>query len=630
MRIIDSLKIAALAVSIYSVHAEPSHGVSVYGIQNIKLKKEDPFPYVNPSAPKGGTLHLGYPAAFSKLNPYSLKGISAPGTDLVFETACIGSAAENEPGTAYGHIVETIDIADDHLSMTYKIRDEAAFSDGKPITSADFVFSFNLMKNDPEYHPQYKQYFADIKNCVAVDTKTVRFDYAQYNQELPLITGDLPILPEHIYGAEGKVFGKDFDLVAVGSGPYIVETYEFQKFITYKRNPDWWAKDLPKSRGTNNFDRITYNCYLDSTPMKEAIKGGDTDVEMVMISKDWATDYHGPFVQKNYLLRWEVPHSRPQGMQGSAFNLRKEKFQSLKTRYALALVFNFDWYNKNLFYGQYQRCNNYFANSPDLTDTKPPEGRIKEMLLDLRGRFGSEHVPKAALYKELKAPGEGVAPDIALKQAELLLGSVGWELNEDGYRYRDGEKFTIKYLIRDQSWNRIIEPYSRRLQQLGIDVEIDLVQTAEYKERLMNYNFDMVTVVYGHSPSPGNEMLNYWSSEAADTPLSSNIPGIKNPAVDELLSKAVKAKTREELAFHIKALDKILTHNVYLVPNWGLTFDRALVWNKFSAPEKHCTMRYIDSVIRDFWWFNDEKAATLEKARAEGKSLPPVSWEERH
>lgn len=613
--------VAAALVPMAGARAEPAHGISLYGVAGLRLAPDAPWPYVNPAAPKGGALVMRA-QTFTKLNPYSLKGIAAPLLDLVFESATQSSYADNEPSSTYGHLVESIDLADDHLSMVYRIRPEAAFSDGTPVTADDFVFSFELMRNDPEFHPLYKQYFADLKACVRVDARTVRYAFARVNQELPLITGELPVLPKHVYGAPGKVFGRDFDTVAVGSGPYVVERCEFGRFITVRRNPTWWARDLPRSRGCYNFDTITAKVYLEDVAMKEAFKGGEFDVYMVNSAKDWALDFHGPFVQRNYILRREYAQSRPVSMQGYVFNLRRPLFQSLKTRHALAMVFDFPWCNTNLFFGQYTRTRCFFENSPDLTDVQPPAGELLAYLQDLRRRHGALAVPKPALEQPLAAPGHGQSVEENLHQAEALLESVGWRKGPDGIRVRDGRRLAFELLIDNPTWQRISEPYQQWLRKLGAELTITYLQDAEYEKRVRAFDYDLLLMIYGHSRSPGNELLGYFGSASADTEGSANLMGLKNPAVDEILDRLVQARSRADLAFQVQALDKILSGSALVVPHWHLNYDRALCWNKFGLPATYCSQRYFESVVRDYGWFDAERERRLKAAMAAQQPLP--------
>jgi len=378
--------ICGLLLFAQPVIATPKHGLSLYGPQDLKYNPDQPYDHANPNAPKGGNLVLADFGAFTKLNPASLKGVTAPGVGiLVFQNAMDSSADDKEPFSQYGNLVEKAEVADDHLSLTYHLYKQSKFSDGHPLTADDFVFSFNLIK-EPQYHPIFKEYFKDIKSIEKIDAHTVRYNFAIHNQELPLITGQMFIFPKHIYGAEGKSFGADFDDMAVGSGPYTVEKYEYGKYITYKRNPNWWGKDIAVNKGRYNFDRVTYKIYLDPVAQREAFKGGEFDMQLVNSSRDWALDYKGDFVKKGYYLRTEFPHTRIAGMQGFAMNMRNEIFKSRKVRAALAMVFDFEWSNKNLFYGQYTRNDCYFDNNPEVKPKGVATGKVKTLLESLRAK----------------------------------------------------------------------------------------------------------------------------------------------------------------------------------------------------------------------------------------------------
>jgi len=611
---------AALPAAV--ARAEPAYALGLYGPADVKRGPAEPFPYVNPAAPKGGRLNLRAQAPFTKLNPFSLKGVPAPLLDLVFESAGISSGADDEPFTVYGHLAESFDLAPDRRSLTLRIHPAARFGDGQPVTAADFVFSFEIMR-DPEYNPMARQYYADVLRAVAVDARTVRYDFARANQELPLITAQMPILPRHVYGAPGKQFGRDFDQVAVGSGPYVVEQVEFGKFITVRRNPEWWARDLPRSQGRFNFDTITAKVYLDPVPLKEGFKGGEFDVLLVNIAKEWALDYQGPFVQRHYILRREIPHRRPASMQGYVFNQRRPLFQSLKLRHALALAFDFPWSNANLFFNQYTRTRCFFENSPDLTDTAPPSGAVLARLRELRAKHGPLAVPKAALEQPLQAPGADLPPAEALRLAGVLLDSGGWVRGPDGIRVRGGQRLAFELLIDDPTWQRVSEPYQQRLRELGAELAITLLQPPEYEKRLRSYDFDLVVAVFGHSRSPGNELLGYFGSAAAAAPGGANLAGLRNPAVDEVLDGLVRATSRAELAFHCRLLDRLLVAETLLVPHWHLNRDRVLAWNKFGRPARHCSQEFFESVVRDTWWADPERERRRRAAMARGEALPP-------
>ena len=603
-----------------SVTATPHHGLSLYGPEDLKYKPGQSYKYADPNAPKGGNLVLSDFGAFTKLNPASLKGVTAPSIgQLVFQTAMDSSVGDDEPFSQYVNLVEKVELAEDRLSMTYYLYKQARFSDGHALTADDFVFSFNLIK-DPEYHPIYKEYFKDIKSIEKIDAHTVRYHFSHYNQELPLITGQMLIFPKHIYGAKGKSFGADFDDIAIASGPYTVEKYEYGKYITFKRNPDWWGKDIAINKGRYNFDRVTFRIYLDPVAQREAFKGGEFDMQLVNSSRDWALDYKGDFVKKGYYLRKEFPHTRVAGMQGFAMNMRNEFFKSRKVRAAIAMAFDFEWSNKNLFYGQYTRNECYFDNNPEMKAQGLPEGEVKTLLLELREKYKS-HVPKTALTKPVGAPGQGQSAAKNIQVANALLDSAGWKTGSDGIRVKGKNRLQFELLLAGPGFQRIAEPYKNNLKRIGVHLDIKVVQIAEYEERLRNFKFGMIVAGYPQSRSPGNEQRYMWGSEAAETPGTRNYMGIKNPALDELIERVIKAKTRKELVINIQALDRILTHQFYMVSHWYIAYDRAVFWNKFSRPKINPSQSSIANNILEWWWWDEKKVQKLKDARAQGKSL---------
>jgi len=602
------------------VMATPKHGLSLYGPQDLKYNPGQPYDHANPKAPKGGNLVLADFGAFTKLNPASLKGVTAPGVaQLVFQNAMDSSADDKEPFSQYGNLVEKAEVAEDHLSLTYYLYKKAKFSDGHPLTADDFVFSFNLIKA-PQYHPIFKEYFKDIKSIEKIDAHTVRYNFAIHNQELPLITGQMFIFPKHIYGAEGKSFGADFDDMAVGSGPYTIEKYEYGKYITYKRNPNWWGKDIAVNKGRYNFDRVTFKIYLDPVAQREAFKGGEFDMQLVNSSRDWALDYKGDFVKKGYYLREEFPHTRIAGMQGFAMNTRNEIFKSRKVRAAIAMAFDFEWSNKNLFYGQYTRNDCYFDNNPELKSQGIPTGEVKTLLESLRKKY-KKHVPKTTLTKPVGAPGQGLPIERNLKVANSLLDSAGWKIGSDGIRSKGNHRMEFELLLAGPGFQRIAEPYKNNLKKIGVKMTIKVIQVAEYEERLRNFKFGMIVAGFAQSRSPGNEQRYMWGSESADTPGTRNYMGIKNPALDELVDKIVSAKNRKDLVTNVQAQDRILTHQYYVVPHWYIAYDRAVYWNKFGKPKINASQAAISNNILEWWWWDKEKAEKLKKARAAGTSV---------
>ena len=530
------------------------------------------------------------------------------------------SADDFEPFSQYGTLVEKVELADDRMTMIYHINKDAKFSDGHPVTADDFVFSFNLLK-DPEYHPISKQYFKDIKTVTKISSHKVKYTFAIYNQELPLITGQMTIFPKHIYGIKDKSFGSDFDEIAVGSGPYKIKGFEFGKHITFIKNKNWWGKNLGINKGRYNFDEVTWKIYLDPVAMREGFKGGDFDAHMVNSSRDWALDFKGDFVKKNYYIRGTFPHTRVAGMQGFVMNQRNDIFLSRKVRAAVAMVFDFQWSNKNLFYGQYTRNECFFDNNPEMKAKGLPNGEVKSILQKLLGKYGSSFVPKTTLRKPVGAPGQGQSLENNIKIANALLDSAGWEMGADGIRSKNGNRMTIKLVLSSPLFQRIVEPYKNNLKKIGLRLDIKVVQIAKYEEILRNFNFDMIVANYPQSRSPGNEQRSMWSSEAKSTPGSRNYMGIKNPAIDELIDNIVEAKTRKELVNYIQAMDRILTHQFYIVPNWYIPYDRIVYWNKFSRPKINPSQSIIINNILEWWWFDESKATRLKNARASGSAL---------
>ena len=604
-----------------SVFADPLHGLSLYGPEHLKYKHGQPYDYSNPNATNGGHLVLADFGAFTKLNPSSLKGVPAPGiANLIFQTPMDSSADDFEPFSQYGSLIEKVDLADDRMSMVYHINRNAKFSDGHPVTADDFVFSFDLLK-DPEYHPISKQYFKDIKSITKINSHEVMYTFGIYNQELPLITGQMTIFPKHVYGIKDKSFGSDFDEIAVGSGPYKIKSFEFGKHITFEKNKNWWGKNLAINKGRYNFDKVTWKIYLDPVAMREGFKGGDFDAHMVNSSRDWALDFKGDFVKKKYYIRGTFPHTRVAGMQGFVMNQRNPIFSSRKIRAAVAMVFDFQWSNKNLFYGQYTRNECYFDNNPEMRARGLPNGEVKAILEKLREKHGSSFVPKTTLTKPVGAPGQGQSLDKNIKVANSLFDSIGWLMGVDGIRSKNGKRMTIKLVLNSPLFQRIVEPYKNNLKKIGVELDIKVVQIAKYEEILRNFNFDMIVANYPQSRSPGNEQRSMWSSEAESTPGSRNYMGVKNPAIDELINTIVEAKSRKDLINSIQAMDRILIHQFYIVPNWYIPYDRIVYWNKFSRPKINASQSIIINNILEWWWFDKKKATILKKARDSGSSL---------
>jgi microcin C transport system substrate-binding protein len=535
------------------------------------------FDYVNPDAPRGGEFVLSAPGSFDSLNPFTLRGTSATGLSLlVFET--LMQPSWDEPFSQYGLLAEDVQLAGDGLSVTYRLRPEARFADGTPVTAADVKFSFDALKSK-EAHPQYRFYWADIVSADVLGERTVRFNFARQNPELHMIAGQIPVFARH------WVKERPFDRIAlelpIGSGPYRVERFELGKFITYARNPDYWANDLNVRRGMFNFERVTFKYYRDDTVQLEAFKAGEFEFSFENNSKQWARDYQGPKFADGMIVKQEFRHRNNAGMQGFVFNLRRPLFSDQRVRRAIALAMDFEWANRKLFYDQYTRCDSYFSNS-ELAATGLPTGAERALLERFR-----DQIPATVFNEEWK-PASTVPPHSLrenLKEAKTLLGEAGWRYRDGALRNQHGQPFVFEITLVQKAFERIVAPFARNLERLGIDVHYRTVDPAIYQRKVETFDFDMVVHVYPQSQSPGNELMSMFHSLAADQEGSNNVAGIKNPVVDELVKEVVYAGDREQLITAVHALDRVLLHNEYLVPNWYIASHRVAYWDRFSYPE---------------------------------------------
>ena len=612
--------VGALTLTSLGVASERSHGLSLYTNSDLKYKEGQPYDHANPNAPKGGRVKLASFGAFTKFNPVSMSGRPAPELGLVFETLMDSSADIEEHFSLYGLLAESVELADDHMSIVYHINKKARFSDGKPVTADDVVFSYNLI-NEPGYNPAIRNYFKDIKQTVKVDDYTVRVEFSVYNQELPLTSGQVSILPKHIYGVEGKNFDKDFDnIIPIGSGPYTVGSFDKSKFINYDRNVNYWGKDIAVNKGRYNFDTVSYQIFTDRAAMRESVMAGNIDASMVMVAKDWARFYKGDKIDKNYLVKTTFPSQRVAGMQGFAFNLRRKLFQDVNMRRVLAVLMDFEYMNSNMFYNQYTRLTNYFDNNKEMMSRGPAPADEKTILEELRVKYGKKFVPKSSITRGPKVLGydsNGKALAIAdrIKGANMMLDKMGWKFDpKTGVRKKDGIELKFTFMIHDKNWVRIVNAYKNNLVQAGIKVDYQLVQPAEYVQKLIKYDYDVITNVFGASLSPGNELRSYWSSKSADTEGENNVCGIKNPAIDEVVNKLVSAKSRKDLVKYTHVLDRILCANYYVVPQWYLNKDRFVYWNKFSGPPINAGKSYIITNFLNWWWYDKAKAKTLKES----------------
>ncbi len=535
------------------------------------------FDYVDPDAQKGGEITLYGLGTFDSLNPYLLKGISAEGLGtLVFESLLEKSL--DEPFSMYGLIADDFYLADDALSVTFHINPAARFSNGEPITADDVKFSFDTLMSKAA-HPQFRVYYADVASAEVIDELTVRFHFRNRNRELHMIVGEIPVFSRDWLGSQP--FDQVDDVPPVSSGPYLVDDYERGRFIRYRRNPDYWAQDLAVRKGMYNFDTVTYKYYKDSTIALEAFKAGEFDFFFENYSKRWARSHVGPKYDSGEILKTELPHSNNAGMQGFAYNLRRQKFEDPRVRRALTLAFDFEWSNNQLFYNQYARCDSYFSNS-ELAASGLPQGGELELLNEYR-----DQLPASVFEEEWRPPttNENRSLRDNLMKARDLLAEAGWTVQDGVLKNAKGEAFVIDVLLVQKGFDRIFAPYAHNLKKLGIEMNYRTVDDSLYKRRLDKFEFDMVVISFPQSVSPGNELMNMFHSQAAEIEGSRNLPGIVDPVVDAMIEKIINAENREELVIAAHALDRVLLHGEYLMPNWYIDKHRIAYRDKFNIPE---------------------------------------------
>lgn len=555
--------------------AKPMHGIAMHGALKYPAGFRQ-FDYVDPHAPKGGEIRLAEIGGWDSLNPFIVKGEPPGGADLPFETLMVSSA--DEAFSEYGLIAESLETPPDRSWAIYTLRPQARWHDHKPITADDVIFSFETLK--AKGHPRYRFYYAGVDKAEKLGERRVKFSFKPGdNRELPLILGQLPVLPRHYW--QGRDFAVTTLEPPLGSGPYKVAGFETQRSITYERVKDYWGADLAVRRGQNNFDRIRYDTYRDTTVALEAFKAGEYDWRLENEARKWATGYKDWQGLKDGKGRQEaIPHRRPAGMQGFAYNLRRPLFQDARLRRALAQAFDFEWSNKTLFYGQYKRTASYFANS-ELAATGLPGPLELAVLEPLRPQLPPEVF--TAEYRPPVTDSEGnIRPNLRI--AMKLLEEAGWEV-VDGKLVKDGAPLAFEILLVQPVWERITLPFVRNLARLGIEASVRTVDTAQYKNRLDHFDFDMIVHVWGQSQSPGNEQASFWGSESADQPGTQNLVGIKNPAIDSLVDQVIAAPDRESLVARTRALDRALLWNHYVIPHWHLGTDRLVWWDKFGRPK---------------------------------------------
>jgi microcin C transport system substrate-binding protein len=576
---------------------EALHGVAMHG-QPKYAADFTHLDYVNPDAPKGGEMRLAAQGTFDSLNPYIIKGVAAPGIGLIYQTLMSGT--EDEAFSEYGQVAQSVEMPEDRGAVTFNLRKEAKWNDGRPLTAADVVWTFNTLMKDG--HPFYRAYYAHVKSAVAEGPSRVTFTFdMKGNRELPLIMGQMPVLPEHFW--KGKNFAATSFDPPLGSGPYRVKSVDAGRRITYERVKDWWAADLPINKGQYNFDALVYDLYRDETALLQAFFSGAYDFRNENVAKNWQTAYDQKPVKQGLIKKEEIKHELPAGMQAFVFNTRRPVFRDARVRRALGYAFDFEWSNRQFAYGAYKRTGSFFENS-ELASSGLPQGRELEILEAYRGK-----IPDAVFttpFENPKTSGNGQDLRENLSTARKLLEEAGWRMGKAGVLEKDGQPLKFEFLSDSEMFERWINPFILNLKKLGVQANLRIVDTAQYENRMQNFDFDMTNGSFGQSLSPGNEQLDFWGSAKADVKGSRNLIGVKDPVVDDLIKQIISAPDRDELIYRTRALDRVLLSGYYVIPNWYIDHYRIAYWDKFGRPTT--TPRY-GLGVPETWWFDAAKAA---------------------
>jgi len=578
--------------------AETSHGLAMHGDLKYPAGFKN-FEYTNPAAPKGGTVRLNAVGTFDSFNSFIVKGNGAAGVGFIYDNLMHGSA--DEAFSQYGQLAESIEVPKDRSWAAFTLRAEAKWHDGKPVSVADVIWTFNTLTTKGT--PFYRFYYGNVADVVQTGPRTVRFNFKPgENRELPLILGQLTILPKHYW--QNRDFTKTTLEPPLGSGPYKIESFEAGRSITYTRIKDWWGENIPVNRGQYNFDTIRYDYYRDSTVALLAFKGGEYDYRAENSSKAWATAYKTPNVEKGLIRKVEINHNRSSGMQAFVMNTRRDLFKDRRVRKALAYGFDFEWSNKNLFYGQYSRTRSYFDNS-ELAATGVPEGDELKLLEPYRGRIPDEVFSQS--YNPPKNDGSGNVRR-NLRSGGRLLTEAGWRIKDNKRVHeKTGKPLEFEVLLVSPLFERIVLPFAKNLEKLGVAVRVRTVDPSQYRRRIDTFDFDVIVGGAGQSLSPGNEQRSYWGSTAADIEGGRNTIGIKDPVIDELIEKVIAAPDRKALVASVKALDRVLQWGHWVIPHWHAKYDRVAYWDKFGRPR----ITPIQGNQFLAWWVDPKKEEAL-------------------
>ena len=568
-----------------------SHAIAMHGAPALAAGFTH-FPYVNPDAPKGGRLRLGAAGSYDSLNGFIVKGQPAPGLrEYVYDSLLSRSA--DEPFTLYGLVAASIEVAADFRTVTFRLRPEARFSDGAPLTSADVAFSHRVLRD--KGLPFYRSHYRKVARVETPDSGTVRFVIGvEADRELPLILGLMPILPAHRHTE--ATFEQTTLVAPIGSGPYTVGAVDTGRSISYRRNPEYWARDLPTQRGRHNFDEVRTTFYRDSSTLFEAFKAGEIDARVETEPARWAEGYNFPAVRDGRVIRRDVAIGLPAGMSGLVFNTRRPPFDDQRVRQAFIWMLDAEWINRNLFDGLYRRTSSYFARS-DLASTGRPADAFEQALL---ARFPGAVKPSLmdGSWRPPQTNGSG-GDRTGLLAASRLLADAGFVLRSGRMvKATTGRPLTFEFLASSRTQERLVLAYAETLKRLGIAMRIRQVDSAQYWSRMKSFDFDMAQWLWGASLSPGNEQINRWSTQAADLPGTLNFPGVKSAAADAMIDALLAAEQRADFESAVRALDRVLLSGDYVIPLFYAPAQWLAHWNRLGMPER----TPLAGVDFDTWW----------------------------
>jgi microcin C transport system substrate-binding protein len=592
--------------------AAPERRTALSLIGEPKVKPDfKHFDWVNPDAPKGGTVKFSVEGTFDSLNPYSVQGVPAAGVTMIYDS--LMTSTPDEESTEYCQIAEWVSFPPDYSSVTFAIRPEARFHDGTPITPEDVIFSLEALK---KAHPTYARYYKNVVKGEKTGEHEVTFTFdSAGNRELPFIVGELNVLPKHYWegkkpNGEARDITKSTLEIPLGSGAYKIKEIEAGSRIVLERVKDYWAKDLPVSVGQWNFDELRFQYFRERTAAFEDFKSGRADFWSERMASAWATQFNFPGMQKGWVKKETLATKRVGRMQAFAFNLRRDKFKDVRVRQAFNLAFDFEDLNKSVLFGLYTRVSSFFDNS-ELKATGLPQGRELEILKEYE-----KDLPPDVFTTEWKNPVFAKPEDMRknLGQAVKLLGEAGWQVRPGSTVLTNaaGEPLKVEFLLGDEAFQKHVAHYISNLKKIGVEATIRVVDDAQYEQRQRTFDFDIIVDGFPQSMSPGNEQRDYWGSAAADMQGSRNTIGIKNPAIDGIIEKIVFSKDRADLISAVHALDRVLLWNFYVVPQWYNPNDWIAYWDEFGRPEK---LPSLTSAFTQVWWVDEAKEKALAAAR---------------